>query len=176
MQTPDWAPHDSLPPEWGGLYAKDCIIGGPEDSYFFTVRNSKTNTRYEFIHITYPPSLNKKPKAEVYTLPAQVWQNKNNPDHYLLYSAKSFRQILVKDGWSRGLHQTLDGKEWDIMANGMTKYKPTDAIRWGAYLDINEDFGSRPPCDAKLAQPWTGVKFKTKSGKSYTLDQIMGTK
>ena len=76
MQTPEWAPYDSLPPEWGGLYAKDCIIGGPEDSYFFTVRNSKTNTRYEFIHITYPPSLNKKPKTEVTHYPPKSGRTK----------------------------------------------------------------------------------------------------
>lgn len=174
LQNPDWAEHDNLPPEWGGLYEKNCKIGGPEDTNFFAYRDAKTNTNYEFLYITYPPSLKKRPKAQVIPMKAKVWQNRKNPDHYLLYSTESFSQRLVKDGWTHGLHQTLDGQKWDITAHMMTRYKPTDAVRWGAYLDNPKDYGSTPPCNPKLAQPWAGQVFKTQAGKAYTLQGIMG--
>lgn len=173
LQTPDWVLSETLPAEWTGLYQEDCAIGGPEKTSFFTYNNHLQNTQYHIAYIVYPPSLNKKPKAEIYPFTYKVWQNKNWPQHYLLFTTDSFTQILIEDETSRGLHQTLDGSPWDSTANLEIRYKPTDAVRWAADIKNQEDYGSRPPCNSKLAQPWGTQIFKTKSGKSFTLKDIM---
>ncbi len=182
LQNPDWVKTATLPKEWSGLYQKDCDIGGPEKPSFFEYRDHNTNIEYIFAYIPYPPSLNKKPKAEVYPITAQVWQNKNLTDHYLLFKNGTFSQILIEDGptpqdrpWSRGLHQTLDGKVWDINQNYMTDYKVTDAVRWAVDTTNTEDYGSRPACPLKLAEPWAGQSFKGKDGNTYSLAQLIKT-
>lgn len=173
MLNPDWVPVSNMPREWSGLYQKDCKIGGPEGSHFFEYKNHQTNTEYNFIHIVYPPSLNKKPKADVYPVSYKVWQNSKWPDHYLLFGFESFSQALLEEGWVRGIHQTLDGEAWDIGSHMQTKYRETDVVRWAADLKKRKDYGSRPPCDTKLAQPWTGQIFKTKSGQALSLQKVM---
>ncbi len=173
LQSPDWVLAETLPAQWSGLYQEDCAIGGPEKTSFFTYNNHLQNTQYHITYIVYPPSLGKKPKAEIYPFTFKVWQNKNWPQHYLLFTADSFTQILIEDGISRGLHQTLDGSPWNSTANYQTRYKPTDAVRWAVDIENQEDYGSHPPCDPKLAQPWSAQIFKTKSGKSFTFKDIM---
>lgn len=173
LLTPDWTLAETLPEEWTGLYQEDCAIGGPEKTSFFTYNNHLQNTQYHFTYIVYPPSLNKTPKAEVYPFTFRVWQNKNWPQHYLLFTTDSFTQILIEDGISQGLHQTLDGQPWDSTANYQTKYKSTDVMRWAVDIENREDYGSRLPCNPNLAQPWSNEVFKTKSGKSFTLKDIM---
>ena len=174
LQNPNWVPVSNLPAEWTGLYQKECKIGGPEGSHFFEYQNHETNMIYYFAHISYPPSLNKKPKANVYPVTYKVWQNDNWPDHYLLFGQDSFMQLLREDGWVKGMHQTLDGQPWDIAQHMQTKYRETDVVRWAADVHEDEDYGSHPPCDPKLAQPWQGQVFKTREGRSLTLQQAMG--
>lgn len=173
LQNPDWTIVETLPAEWTGLYQKDCEINGPEKTSFFTYNNHLQNTQYHITYIVFPTSLDRKPKAEIYPFTFKVWQNKNLQDHYLLFAEGGFSQILIEDGISRGLHQTLDNQPWDLMANFETRYKPTDTVRWATDIDNPEDYGSRPPCDQKLAQPWDGQIFKTKSGTPFTLKDIM---
>ena len=144
-----------------------------EDSHFFEYQNSDNNTVYHFTYITSPPSVNEKPKAIVYPITYKVWQNKNRPEHYLLFGQHSFSQVLLEEGWMRGLYQTLDGQPWDTSEHWQTKYKETDAVRWAVNVHEYKDYGSRPPCDQKLAQPWTGQVFKTQSGQSLTLQKAM---
>ncbi len=173
LKSPEWVSVPNVPNEWSGLYQKNCKIGGPEDSHFFEYKNQNNNTVSYFAYVTFPPALNKKPKATVYQVKYQVWQNEKWPDHYLLYGLDSYLQFLLEDGWAHGLHQTLDGQKWDIAQHMQTKYRNTDVVRWAANIDEDEDYGSTPPCDPKLAQPWTGQVFKTKDGKSLTLQKVM---
>ena len=175
LQNPNWSQVANLPAEWSGLYQKDCVIGGPEKDSFFTYRDHAKNTEYYFSYIIFPPALNKEAKADVYPITYQVWQNANWPTHYLLFANGGFSQVIIEDGWARGLHQTLDGKVWDINYHFDTKYKPTDVVRWGVDVNTQEDYGSRPPCDSKLAQPWQGQAFQVKSGGTLTLQEIMRT-
>jgi len=173
LKNPDWISVSNLPNDWSGLYQKDCKIGGPENSHFFEYRNGDSNTVYHFAYIVFPSSLNKKPDAKVIPITYKVWQNEKWPEHYLLFGQDTYSQILLKDGWAKGMHQTIDGQPWDISQHWETKYRETDVVRWAVNLDNHEDYGSRPPCDQKLAKPWAGQVFKTKAGKSLTLQKIM---
>ena len=173
LANPDWAQVSNLPTSWGGLYQPDCKIGGPETLSFFNYRNADTNSQAYFNYIPFPAALNKAPNATVVPITYKVWQNKNWPDHYLLFAQNSYSQIIISEGWAKGAHQSLDGQPWDSMVNYMTKYKPSDAVRWSVDINNTEDYGSRPPCDLKLAQPWSGQVFITKSGQPYTLQQFM---
>lgn len=174
LENPDWVSIDTLPPEWGGLYQKDCVIGGPEKSNFFDYHDAKTNMVYYFTYVVYPKNLNRAPIATFVEIPATVWQNETYPDHYLLFQEGGFSQIVIADGWSKGQFQKLDGQAWDSTEHFATRYKTTDAVRWSVDTSRSEDFGSRPPCSDTLAQPWAGQVFKSKSGKSVRLTDLVG--
>jgi len=173
LKNPEWVSVSNLPNEWSGLYQKECKIGGPEDSNYFEYRNSKNNTVYHFSYTVFPSSLNKRPMAEVLPITYKVWQNENWPEHYLIFAQQSYSQLLLEDGWVKGVHQTLEGQPWDINRHWETKYRETDFVRWAVNFDEQDDYGSRPPCASKLTKPWIGQVFKTKDGQSLTIQKVM---
>lgn len=172
LESPEWVEVETLPNEWAGLYAKNCLMAGPEESRFFNVRDARNSTQYYFSYVVFPPATGHKDEAKVVTVDYKVWQNQAWPDHYLLFGQDSFSQILIENGQSVGQHQTLDGRPWDMLVNLTTKYRATDKSRWAVDLNNSKDYGSGPACDLKLTEPWQDIRFKTKSGKQMSLPAI----
>ena len=174
MQNPDWVEIPQLPNAWGGLYVKECLLAGPEESRFFQYRDAETKTQYFFSYIVFPKGTGHKPQANVAVLSHKAWQNKEWPGHYLLYGGNGFTQFELQNGVAMGQHQTLDGRAWDPFQHIETKYRVTDKARWAVNLSNQKDYGSEAACDNPLIEPWQDIKFlDKKSGTRYALTDIV---
>lgn len=174
LLNPVWVKSDTLPNAWAGFTTQDCVAAGPDTTHFFDFRDAKVPGEYMFSYVVFPTSLQREPEAKVVALRYEVWQNQKWPDHYLLYdNTKSFKQIEIQGATFTGLHQTLDGKPYDALANLDAEYDASDRGRWAVDVENEEDYGTEPACDEALADVWLDVQFNVHDAGELTLRELI---